>query len=47
MKINMEAFMSAMEEFCEGLPRCFTCSSKTSLGRKELLDFVGQALAMS
>ncbi|MDG0993126.1 MAG: ribosome biogenesis GTP-binding protein YihA/YsxC [Akkermansiaceae bacterium] len=47
MKINMEAFMSAMEEFCEGLPRCFTCSSKTSLGRKELLDFVGHALAMS
>lgn len=42
---NITAFHKAMGEFCEGLPRTFTCSSKTGAGRKEVLHFIGEALA--
>ncbi len=41
---NINAFLEAMGAFCEGLPRYFTCSSKTSSGRKEVLNFIGEAV---
>ncbi len=46
MKNNTEAFLSAMGEFCDGLPRHFSCSAKTGLGRKEVLNFIGKAVAL-
>lgn len=41
---NIAAFTDAMSEWCDGLPRVLTCSAKTGSGRKDLLDFIGQAL---
>lgn len=46
MKKNIAAFQKAMAEFCEGLPRIYTCSAKTSDGRKEILNFIGEAISM-
>lgn len=46
MKKNIAAFQEAMAEFCEGLPRIYTCSAKTSDGRKEILNFIGEAISM-
>ena len=43
---NIELFKEAMADFCEGLPRIFTCSSKTGKGRGEILNFIEQALSM-
>lgn len=42
---NIDAFLEAMGDFCDGLPRVFACSAKTSAGRKELLNFIGKAVA--
>ena len=41
---NIDLFTEAMSEFCEGLPRIYTCSSKTGEGRKEILAFIDQAI---
>jgi GTP-binding protein len=42
---NISAFLENMQEFCDGSPRTFLCSAKTGLGRKELLNFIGEAIA--
>jgi len=44
VKANVEAFLEAFSERCAGEPRIFLASTKTSAGRKEILDFVDQAL---
>lgn len=41
---NIELFTEAMAEFCEGLPRIYTCSAKTGSGRKEILAFIDEAV---
>ena len=46
VKRNIESFQEAMTEFCDGLPRVYSCSAKTGLGRKEILHFIGEAVAM-
>lgn len=43
---NIDLFKEAMSEFCEGLPRVYTSSSKTGDGRKAILNFIGEAVAM-
>ncbi len=43
---NIGLFKDAMADFCDGMPRIFTCSSKTGKGRGEILNFIGQALSM-
>ncbi|BDS05280.1 putative GTP-binding protein EngB [Oceaniferula spumae] len=43
---NIELFKEGMAEFCDGLPRIYTCSAKTESGRGELLDFIDQAVRM-
>ncbi len=43
----IEAFKHEMSEFCDGLPRVYQCSAKTSNGRKDILNFIGEAIAMS
>ena len=45
VKRNMEAFGTAMSEWCEGLPRMFTSSAVKGDGKREILGFIGQALA--
>lgn len=42
---NVELFTEALSQFCNGLPRIFTCSSKKGTGRKDILNFIGQAIA--
>lgn len=42
---NMELFFEAMREFCDGLPRSYSCSAKTGDGRKQILGFIEQALS--
>lgn len=41
---NIELFTREMEAFCEGLPRTYSCSAKTSDGCKQILTFIDQAL---
>lgn len=43
---NIQAFSQAMEEFCDGLPRIYTCSAKTGDGRKEILGFIDEAIRL-
>jgi len=43
---NIELFKEAMSEFCNGLPKIFTCSSKTRKGRGEILNFIQEALSI-
>lgn len=43
---NIDLFKEEMSEFCDGLPRVYTCSAKTGNGRKEILNFIGEAVAM-
>lgn len=42
---NVHSFLEEMTEFAEGSPRTFLASAKTGKGRKEILHFVGEALA--
>lgn len=44
---NIGLFTDAMAEFCDGLPRTYNCSAKTSNGRKEILSFIDQAIQNS
>lgn len=44
VKRNIDAFHDAMSEWCDILPRTYTCSSKTALGRKDVLEFIGAAI---
>lgn len=46
LKVNINNFLTGMEEFCEGSPRTFTCSAKSGVGRKDVLNFIGEALSM-
>jgi len=41
---NQDAFLHSMSEFCDGLPKFFTSSSKKRDGRREILDFIESAL---
>ena len=43
---NIELFKEGMKEFCDGLPRIYTCSSKTEQGRGEVLHFINEAVRM-
>ena len=43
---HIELFKEAMSEFCDGLPRVYTCSSKTDTGRGEILHFIDQAVRL-
>ncbi|MEJ6570492.1 MAG: ribosome biogenesis GTP-binding protein YihA/YsxC [Akkermansiaceae bacterium] len=43
---NIDLFKIAMSEFCKGAPRIYTTSSKTGDGRKDILNFIGEAVAM-
>jgi len=41
---HIALFTEVMSEWCDGLPRIFKSSAKTGSGRRELLDFIGQAI---
>jgi len=41
---NIDLFKEAMMEFCDGLPRIYTCSAKTGKGRREILEFIELAV---
>lgn len=44
---NQDAFLQAMSEWCEVLPRFFAASTKSKQnGRKEILNFIDQALKL-
>ena len=43
---HIHAFLGSMQEFSEGTPKHFTCSAKTQAGRKEILHFISQAIAL-
>ena len=43
---NIAQFHDAMGEFCDGLPRTFTCSAKSGTGRKDVLNFIVEAIRM-
>ena len=45
VKRNTELFSEAMSEFCDGLPRIYTSSAKSGDGRKDILNFIDQAVA--
>jgi GTP-binding protein len=42
---NTELFLEKIAAWCGELPRVFTTSSETRAGRRELLAFIGEALA--
>lgn len=44
VKKNISLFEEGMKEFCSVLPRSYTCSAKTGVGKKEILGFVDQAV---
>ncbi|SHJ30502.1 GTP-binding protein [Rubritalea squalenifaciens DSM 18772] len=41
---HMDAFLEEMSEWCTGLPRTFVTSANSQLGRKDLLNFIHQAV---
>jgi len=41
---NVAGFLAALAEVCGGEPRTFLCSTRTQAGKKEVLQFIGQAL---
>ncbi len=41
---NQDAFMLAMSEWCDGLPRFFTSSAKKRDGRRSILEFIDSAV---
>jgi len=41
---NIEAFQTEISEFCEFFPRFFKSSSKSRVGRSEILGFIDDAL---
>ena len=43
---NVTLFKEAMSEWSEGTPRHFITSAETGVGRKELLSFIGEAIAL-
>jgi len=43
---NIKLFKEGMGEFCDGLPRTYTCSSKTEQGRGEVLHFINEAVRL-
>jgi len=45
VKKNIALFQDAMATWCDGQPPIFTTSSKTKDGRRELLKFIGEAIA--
>ncbi|MGI9242261.1 MAG: ribosome biogenesis GTP-binding protein YihA/YsxC [Verrucomicrobiales bacterium] len=45
VKKNIALFQEAMATWCDGQPPIFKTSSKTKDGRRELLKFIGEAIA--
>lgn len=41
---NQDAFLHSMSEWCEGLPKFFTTSSKSRDGRRQVLEFIDAAV---
>ena len=41
---NIALFQEAIAPWCPELPRVFTTSAETRIGRRELLDFIGETL---
>ena len=41
---NQDAFLHSMSEWCEGLPKFFTTSAKGRDGRRQVLEFIGDAI---
>lgn len=41
---NQDAYFHSMSEWCEGLPKFFTSSSKNRDGRRDILNFVEAAI---
>lgn len=41
---NIDLFKESMQEFCDGLPRIYSCSAKTGNGRRDILSFIEQAV---
>ena len=41
---NQDAFLHSMSEFCDGLPKFFTSSSKNRDGRRDILSFIDAAI---
>ena len=41
---NQDAFLHSMSEWCEGLPKFFTTSSKNRDGRRDVLNFIEAAI---
>ncbi|WP_018968625.1 ribosome biogenesis GTP-binding protein YihA/YsxC [Rubritalea marina] len=41
---NIDAFHDAMSEWCDGLPRTYVTSATKAQGKKDILNFIGQAL---
>lgn len=41
---NQDAFLHSMSEWCEGLPKFFTTSAKGRDGRRQVLEFIGEAI---
>ena len=41
---NQDAFLHSMSEWCDGLPKFFTTSSKNRDGRRQVLEFIDAAI---
>lgn len=41
---NQDAFLHSMSEWCDGLPKFFTTSSKNRDGRRDVLNFIEAAI---
>lgn len=46
VKTHVDLFLKALSERCDGTPRVFLSSTKTGKGKREILEFVEQALAV-
>ncbi len=44
---NQDAFLHAMSEWCEGLPKFFTSSAKSRDGRRDILGFIEAAIKIT
>lgn len=45
VQANIGTFKARLVDWCVNMPLIFTCSAKTGLGRKQLLDLIGEAVA--
>lgn len=47
VKRNIDGFHLAMKDWCDVLPRTYTSAAPTGSGRKEILEFIDQAIKAS